>query len=89
MYNNWQIRFHTVVEVAKHLEKYLEPIAESQQELDIRDLMGRFMTDVIGSCAFGFECNSLENPNTEFRTFGKKMLNFDKMKGELSFFKKV
>lgn len=81
MNGNYFLRFHTVVDVARNLECFLEPIAESKGDLDVRDLMGRFMTDVIGSCAFGLECNSLENPSTDFRIYGKKMLNFSKSKG--------
>ncbi|XP_076273998.1 cytochrome P450 6a2-like [Rhynchophorus ferrugineus] len=29
--------------------------------------------DVIGSCALGIECNSLEDPETDFQVFGKKV----------------
>lgn len=36
-------------------------------------LPGCFTTDVIGSCAFGLDCNSFKEPNSPFRVYGKKI----------------
>lgn len=45
------------------------------EPLDIREIAARFTTDVIGSCAFGIEMNSLSENESEFRRLGKGVFN--------------
>lgn len=42
-------------------------------ELEFRELLARFTTDIIGTCAFGLQFNSMKDPNSEFRTMGRKV----------------
>ncbi|XP_017487292.1 PREDICTED: cytochrome P450 6a2-like [Rhagoletis zephyria] len=88
--------FPTVVKVANEFVNVLRHEAEkvkettagtadvSAQGIEIRDLLARFTTDVIGSCAFGLECNSLHEPNTQFRVMGKKIFS-TRRNGRLAF----
>lgn len=62
--------FPTVVEVGERFKDCLIDVVKQNDELEIRDLMARFTADVIGTCAFGIECNSLNDPNAEFREYG-------------------
>lgn len=41
--------------------------------VEMHEWLARFTTDVIGSIAFGIDCNCLENPNTDFRKYGKQI----------------
>uniref|UniRef100_A0A2Y9D1N1 Cytochrome P450 n=1 Tax=Anopheles dirus TaxID=7168 RepID=A0A2Y9D1N1_9DIPT len=78
--------FHTIVDVGTRLDQYLAERCSKVQQLDIKELLARFLTDVIGSCAFGIECNSLHNPNSQFRVMGKRMINLPKLKALKVFF---
>nr|AAL58568.1 cytochrome P450 CYP6S2 [Anopheles gambiae] len=78
--------FHTIVDVANRLDQHLGERCVRMQRIDIKELLARFMTDVIGSCAFGIECNTLENPNSQFRLMGKRMINLPKLKSLKVFF---
>ncbi|KAG7176759.1 Cytochrome P450 6k1-like 1, partial [Homarus americanus] len=40
--------------------------ATKKPHVDMKYNFGRYTMDTIGSCAFGIECNSLENENSEF-----------------------
>ncbi|XP_035774129.1 probable cytochrome P450 6a14 isoform X3 [Anopheles albimanus] len=63
--------FGTIWQVALELEQYMEN-NHRQPELEMKDILGRFTTDVIGTCAFGIECNTLKNPDSDFRKYGNK-----------------
>lgn len=55
-----------------HLQATIE---SGKTEFEIRDLTAKFTTDVIGTCAFGLECNSLKDSQSEFRRMGCAVLN--------------
>lgn len=73
--------FPTIVDVGNKFVDCLRGILKNESEIEIRDLLGRFTTDVIGTTAFGIECNSLADPNAKFRQMGKK--NFDEPKANV------
>lgn len=69
--------FPTLVEVSK---KYLTALDEElkrnpESAIEMYDWNARFTTDVIGTCVFGIECNSLKDPRVEFRQVGFKIFS--------------
>lgn len=65
--------FPTVVSVAEQFVETLNSDIEKSNVVEIKELLARFTTDVIGSCAFGIECNSLKNPDAIFRQMGRRI----------------
>lgn len=65
--------FEIVKTVGEKLEKGLSETISSTNQVEIRDLFGRFTTDVIGSVAIGIECNTLNSKN-ELRDMAKKAM---------------
>ena len=43
---------------------------------EVKELAACYTTDVIASCAYGVEANSLQNPKSEFRENGKRVFHF-------------
>uniref|UniRef100_A0A224XTD6 Putative cytochrome p450 cyp3/cyp5/cyp6/cyp9 subfamily n=1 Tax=Panstrongylus lignarius TaxID=156445 RepID=A0A224XTD6_9HEMI len=52
---------------------------EGDQEIEMREILGRFAMDVIGSCAFGIDAGNLANADNEFRMMGKKAFEFNSL----------
>ncbi|XP_055855872.1 cytochrome P450 6a9-like [Episyrphus balteatus] len=73
--NKMKSVFPIVVDIGHRFVKtFSDIISEKGSEIvEIKDLNARFTTDVIGSCAFGIECNSLKDPNAEFRKYGRSV----------------
>lgn len=66
--------FGTIMEVAEEFRKFMvENHDRGQRELEMKDVLARFTTDVIGTCAFGLECNTLKNPDSDFLKYGNKV----------------
>jgi len=70
-----KIMFQNLVECGQELEKYFEEPANREDTIELKDIMSRFSTDVIASCAFGIQCNCLRNPEAEFRRWGRKLFD--------------
>lgn len=63
--------FPTIVEVADRFRDCLLEVVQKHDQFEIKEFLARFTTDVIGTCAFGIECNSLKDANAEFRHYGR------------------
>ncbi|XP_065214714.1 probable cytochrome P450 6a13 [Planococcus citri] len=68
-----KMMFPLVKKCAEDIRPALDKYFESGQDFEGKDLAARFMTDVIGSCAFGVDTHSLEDPDSEFRKMGRNI----------------
>lgn len=69
-----KMMFETILGVANELGDYFqEKTSDGTLELEMKDVMSAFTIDVIGTCAFGIECNSLRDGNSEIREVSRKI----------------
>lgn len=66
--------FGTVLDICKEMINHLNT-NEKSVEIEMKDILARFTTDVIGNVAFGLDLNSMENPDTMFRKMGRKVFD--------------
>ncbi|KAJ8982768.1 hypothetical protein NQ317_018180 [Molorchus minor] len=64
--------FGTIVECGHQMTDILKELVREDATIEIKEILARYTTDVIGSCAFGLECNCMRNPKAEFRLMGKR-----------------
>ena len=68
-----KMMFQKLVNCGKGLQTCLEKVGTKGDVIEIKDVLARFSTDIISSCAFGIECNCLKNEDAEFRKWGRKI----------------
>ncbi|XP_017108337.2 cytochrome P450 6a9-like [Drosophila bipectinata] len=66
--------FPTIVKVGHEFIDVFGQSVDKEEIVEVKDLLCRFTTDVIGTCAFGIECSSLKDPNAEFRVMGGRSM---------------
>lgn len=69
-----KLMFPIMIKLSEELIETLRKECDNSP-IDAKDISARFTTDVIGNCAFGIDCNSLRDPNTEFRIKGKRVFS--------------
>lgn len=65
--------FSTLVECGDSLQKHIAQLVDTQQLIEVRDVFARYSTNVIASVAFGIEIDCIQEPDSEFRRYGKKI----------------
>lgn len=72
--------FPLITGIADRFRDSLFDLSTKTDEIEIGELCARFTTDIIGTCAFGIECNSLNDPNAAFRVYSHRLLTQPKFK---------
>lgn len=74
-----KMMFSLIVDNCQDMINFLSE-KEKSAEIEMKDIMTCFTTDVIGNVAFGLNMNSLVNPDSDFRKMGKKHFAITTMK---------
>lgn len=72
--------FEKLLVCSKELENYLEQQVTEGKDVNFREVIAMYGTDVIASCAFGIDTNSFKYPDAEFRRMGRKAFQIDTIK---------
>lgn len=56
-------------------------LAGEKKMVDVKEIAAKFTTDVVASTAYGLNVNSLNNPDAEFRKYGKMVFDYSFMRG--------
>lgn len=75
-----KLMFHTIVECTDSLVRTVDKHSTDKSPIDIKEVLGCFTTDIIGSCAFGLDCKSFEHEDAEFRKYGKRIFAVSPMR---------
>jgi cytochrome P450 family 6 len=68
-----KMMFHILVDCGKELRAHVGQSAADGDTIEVKDILAKFSTDIIASFVFGIQCNCLQNPNAEFRNWGRKI----------------
>lgn len=64
--------FPTIIDVAEKFKNFMNALIEENDEPEIKGILARFTTNIIGSCAFGIDCNTFEDKDSKFLEMGLK-----------------
>nr|QTC11278.1 cytochrome P450 6PX1 [Phenacoccus solenopsis] len=68
-----KIMFNLMKECSEQLVSVMDETLKTDSDIEAKELMSRFTTDIISSCVFGLQSNTLKNPDSVFRQMGKRI----------------
>jgi cytochrome P450 family 6 len=75
-----KMMFQTLVDCEPNLLQKIENDRVAKVPTDIKEALGCFTTDIIGSVAFGLECNTFAEENSPFRKYGRKVFTLNTLR---------
>lgn len=61
-----KLMYALIEKCSQQLKDHLEPLAEKNGTIDLKEVLSRYTLDIIATCAFGLEVNTLADSNTDF-----------------------
>ena len=70
-----KLMFDIVNEISDRLVRVVGDEVKITSTIEMKEYTAKYTSDVIGNVAFGIECNCLEDSDSEFRKYGKKVFD--------------
>lgn len=70
-----KMMFGTVSSICDRMIDYLKIPASTGSAVEMKELLSSFTTEVISSVAFGLDTKCIDNPSSEFRKMGDRVVN--------------
>ena len=80
-----KLMFNTICEIGDEFLATVNRFVERDEPLDVKLLSQCFTCDVVGSCAFGLQCNSLKNGGSKLLEIGDKVFKPPAWRNMLAF----
>nr|QRY28566.1 cytochrome P450 CYP6CY6 [Sitobion avenae] len=69
-----KVMYDQIKECGGELMKNIDiDLKKNGDEIEVRDIMGKYSTDVIGTCAFGLKLDAINDDESPFRKHGKSI----------------
>lgn len=68
-----KMMYNGILACGEPMVDHIKILANQSQPMNAKEVLACFTTDVIGSCAFGIDCNSFKDPDADFRKYGRKL----------------
>ncbi|XP_066152267.1 probable cytochrome P450 6a13 [Euwallacea fornicatus] len=70
-----KMMFETLLEKTSVLENLIDEYANLSAAVNMKDVLVRFTSDVVGSVGFGIDCNAMKDPDSQFLKQGRYILD--------------
>lgn len=68
--------FKLMSDYGENFGDYLMQMPSEERKMEVKEAFTRYTNDVIATCAFGINVNSMENPKNEFYMYGREATVF-------------
>lgn len=69
-----KMMFEAMLNKSEILESIISKHAKTNNPIAVQDLVTRFTIDIIGTCGFGIECNSMQEQNNKFEKCAERVV---------------
>jgi len=76
-FSKMKAMFSLISECAINFSEYLMNVSSEKRIMEMKDIFTKYTNDVIATCAFGINIDSMRNPENDFYVYGKKATNFN------------
>uniref|UniRef100_A0A2H8TQ99 Cytochrome P450 6a2 n=1 Tax=Melanaphis sacchari TaxID=742174 RepID=A0A2H8TQ99_9HEMI len=63
-----------IVACSEELMRFITIKIKENDQIEVKEIMSKYSTDVIGTCAFGLKLDTVKNNDSDFRKYGKQII---------------